>query len=67
MTNKTYILYWYDKEMKCTNRTTFEARNNKVAINIANHFVDYYDMEFPHLYEEVDEWHSNLLPLGWES
>ena len=48
MTNKTYILYWYDKDMKCTNRTVFDAKNKREAIKVAKEFIEQYghDMEF---------------------
>lgn len=62
---KSYKLYWYDKAMDCTNSTVFEGKNDKVAINIANHMIEYYDMKNPQLYEikEDDSWYSRRVAL----
>lgn len=64
MTNKTYKLFWYDKTLERTNSTVFDAKNKKEAIKVAKEFIEQYDMEFPHLYEEIDAWHSKPIPLG---
>lgn len=62
--NKTYKLFWYDKDMNCTNSTVFDAENKKEAIKVAKEFIEQYDMEFPRLYEEIDSWHSKPISLG---
>lgn len=64
MTNKTYILYWYDKDMKCTNSTVFDAKNKREAIKVAKEFIEQYNMVFPKLYEEIGTWHSKPISLG---
>lgn len=58
---KNYNLYWWDEAIG-TSITTFEAKNDKVAVNIANHFIEYYDMKNPQLYE-VDGWYSKRVKL----
>lgn len=58
---KNYNLYWWDEVIE-TSKTAFEAENDKVAVNIANHFIEYYDMKNPQLYE-VGYFYSKSIKL----
>lgn len=64
MVNRNYKLYWYDEIMDCTNSTVFEGKNEKVAINIAIHLIEYYDMKNPQLYEfEDNTWYCKKIEI----
>lgn len=63
MTNKTYKLFWYDKTLKRTNSTVFDAKNKREAVKMAKVFIEQYDMVFPKLYEEIDAWHLKPISL----
>lgn len=63
MERKSYVLYWNDETNK-TCRTAFEAKNDKCAINIANHLIPYHKMNFPQLYEsEENSWYFRRVEL----